>query len=147
MLKKIILALSLAMLPLSAAYADRGDRGGDHRGGRDRDRGHYDHGKRDHGRGHSHYSRPRTVVSFNYGYSPYYRPYSYYQPATVVYAAPPAVVQPQVVYMNDVNSREVANEDGRYCREYQSKVKVGGQTQETFGRACQQPDGSWEIIS
>jgi len=37
--------------------------------------------------------------------------------------------------------------DGRYCREYQHTVYVGGQQQEAYGRACRQPDGSWEVIS
>ncbi len=35
---------------------------------------------------------------------------------------------------------------GQYCREYQTTVTVGGQTQDAFGTACQQPDGSWKIV-
>lgn len=35
---------------------------------------------------------------------------------------------------------------GRYCREYQHTVYVGGQPQEAYGTACRQPDGSWEIV-
>jgi len=35
---------------------------------------------------------------------------------------------------------------GRYCREYQQRITVGGQDQTAYGTACQQPDGSWEII-
>jgi surface antigen len=34
---------------------------------------------------------------------------------------------------------------GQYCREYQQTVTVGGETQEAFGTACRQPDGSWRI--
>ncbi len=34
---------------------------------------------------------------------------------------------------------------GEYCREYQHTIIVGGRTQEAYGRACRQPDGSWEI--
>lgn len=37
-------------------------------------------------------------------------------------------------------------DDGRYCREYQATARVGGRIQETYGQACMQPDGSWEII-
>ena len=37
--------------------------------------------------------------------------------------------------------------DGRYCREYQTTVTVGGETQEAYGTACRQPDGSWQIQS
>jgi surface antigen len=33
-----------------------------------------------------------------------------------------------------------------YCREYQQTVTVGGRTQQAFGQACQQPDGSWKIV-
>ncbi len=33
----------------------------------------------------------------------------------------------------------------RYCREYQQEVTVGGRTQQAYGVACRQPDGSWEI--
>lgn len=35
---------------------------------------------------------------------------------------------------------------GAYCREYQHRVTIDGKLQKGFGRACQQPDGSWEII-
>jgi len=34
---------------------------------------------------------------------------------------------------------------GAYCREYQTSVTVGGRTQEGYGTACQQPDGSWQL--
>jgi surface antigen len=32
------------------------------------------------------------------------------------------------------------------CREYQQTVTVGGQTQEGYGTACRQPDGTWRIV-
>lgn len=35
---------------------------------------------------------------------------------------------------------------GRYCREYQQTVVVGGKKESAYGQACQQPDGSWEIV-
>ena len=34
---------------------------------------------------------------------------------------------------------------GRYCREYQQTVTVGGRTEQAYGTACRQPDGSWRI--
>ena len=37
--------------------------------------------------------------------------------------------------------------DGTYCREFQQTITVGGRTQEAYGTACRQPDGSWKIIS
>lgn len=36
--------------------------------------------------------------------------------------------------------------DGSYCREYQQRIVVGGQTQSGYGKACRQPDGSWKIV-
>ncbi|HEX7967134.1 MAG TPA: RT0821/Lpp0805 family surface protein [Stellaceae bacterium] len=36
--------------------------------------------------------------------------------------------------------------NGRYCREYTSDAVVAGRKQQTYGTACRQPDGSWEIV-
>lgn len=35
---------------------------------------------------------------------------------------------------------------GQYCREYQQKITVGGKTQQGYGTACRQPDGSWKVV-
>ncbi len=35
---------------------------------------------------------------------------------------------------------------GAYCREFQQTITVGGQQQNGYGTACQQPDGSWKIV-
>lgn len=37
------------------------------------------------------------------------------------------------------------NAQGQYCREYSQTIVVGGQKQDGFGKACRQPDGSWQI--
>ena len=37
--------------------------------------------------------------------------------------------------------------DGSNCREFSQTVTVGGRTEEGYGTACRQPDGSWKIIS
>ncbi len=37
--------------------------------------------------------------------------------------------------------------DGQYCREYTATSTIGGKAQTTYGRACRQPDGSWQIQS
>ena len=37
--------------------------------------------------------------------------------------------------------------NGQYCREYNQKITVGGQTKSGYGTACRQPDGSWQIVS
>ncbi len=36
---------------------------------------------------------------------------------------------------------------GRYCREYQQDITVGGKTERGYGRACRQPDGSWQVVN
>jgi surface antigen len=36
---------------------------------------------------------------------------------------------------------------GQYCREFQQTITVGGETQQGYGRACRQPDGSWKIVN
>lgn len=35
---------------------------------------------------------------------------------------------------------------GQYCREYTQTVVVAGETQQAYGTACRQPDGTWKII-
>jgi surface antigen len=37
--------------------------------------------------------------------------------------------------------------DDRYCREYQQTVTIGGKTEQAYGTACRQPDGSWQIVA
>ncbi len=63
---------------------------------------------------------------------PAHRRYRWYNPRNQRYgyviAAPP-----------------VAAHDGRYCREYQHTVLVAGREQVAYGKACQQPDGSWQV--
>ena len=42
--------------------------------------------------------------------------------------------------------RDGRDTSGRYCREYQQTITVGGRKQSGYGTACQSPDGSWEIV-
>ena len=44
-------------------------------------------------------------------------------------------------------TRDGYSSSGRYCREYQQTVVVDGEEQSAYGTACQQPDGSWEILN
>ncbi|MDE1145381.1 MAG: RT0821/Lpp0805 family surface protein [Azospirillaceae bacterium] len=37
--------------------------------------------------------------------------------------------------------------DGQYCREFQQTVTIGGETQQAYGTACQQPDGAWHVVA
>lgn len=38
---------------------------------------------------------------------------------------------------------QIAN--GQYCREYTQEIYVGGEKHQSYGTACRQPDGSWQI--
>jgi surface antigen len=33
------------------------------------------------------------------------------------------------------------------CREYTTKALIGGKTEQIYGRACRQADGSWKVVS
>ncbi|MEJ0062329.1 MAG: RT0821/Lpp0805 family surface protein [Alphaproteobacteria bacterium] len=68
------------------------------------------------------------------------------------YSAP---VGQQIVWSNPQNGNSgtiVPTRDGHdastgaYCREYQTTVTVGGKKQAAYGQACQQPDGSWQVV-
>jgi surface antigen len=43
-------------------------------------------------------------------------------------------------------TRTYESASGQYCREFQQTVTVGGQTEQAYGTACRQPDGSWQIV-
>lgn len=36
---------------------------------------------------------------------------------------------------------------GRYCREYEQAIVVDGRTETAIGTACQNEDGTWEVLS
>ncbi|MBY0355744.1 MAG: hypothetical protein K2Q12_08465 [Rickettsiales bacterium] len=36
---------------------------------------------------------------------------------------------------------------GSFCREYTRDVQIGGRLQNSYGQACLQPDGSWQMQS
>jgi hypothetical protein len=44
-------------------------------------------------------------------------------------------------------TREGTSTSGRYCREFLQEVSIGGRSEQAYGTACRQPDGSWEMIS
>ena len=37
-------------------------------------------------------------------------------------------------------------ESGSYCREFYQTVEIGGRTEDAYGVACRQPDGTWRIV-
>ncbi len=64
----------------------------------------------------------------------------------VVYQSPP--VQPLLVQSASAQTcSDNSGTEGRYCREYQNTSTVGGRASQTYGTACMQPDGSWEIVN
>jgi len=46
-----------------------------------------------------------------------------------------------------VPTRTYQSTAGRYCREYQTEVLVGGKREQAYGTACRQPDGSWQVVN
>ena len=42
-------------------------------------------------------------------------------------------------------TRTYQTEGGQYCREYTQEILVGGEKHESYGTACRQPDGTWQI--
>lgn len=44
-------------------------------------------------------------------------------------------------------TRSGTDNGGRVCREFHQTIYVGGRQQDGYGTACQQSDGSWQIVS
>ena len=36
---------------------------------------------------------------------------------------------------------------GQHCREYHSTVTIDGRTEDVYGTACREPDGSWRFVN
>lgn len=43
-------------------------------------------------------------------------------------------------------TRDGYSDTGEYCREFYQTVNIDGKTQDAYGVACQQPDGTWRIV-
>jgi len=43
-------------------------------------------------------------------------------------------------------TRTVVASNGTPCREFTQTVMIGGQSQQAYGTACRQADGSWKIV-
>lgn len=43
--------------------------------------------------------------------------------------------------------RQGTDSSGNYCREYQSTVTISGKTEQAYGTACRQPDGTWKVVN
>lgn len=60
----------------------------------------------------------------------------------------------ETVYWNDAGARgsvtpvrDGYSSSGRYCREFQQEVVIGGRVESAYGTACRQPDGAWQVVS
>lgn len=43
-------------------------------------------------------------------------------------------------------TRDGYSDSGNYCREFYQTVSIGGKTEDAYGVACRQPDGTWRIV-
>ena len=68
-------------------------------------------------------------------------------------AATRAPVGEQIIWREGAASgsvtavREGTTTSGRFCREFQQQVSIGGRSERAHGTACRKPDGSWEVVS
>jgi surface antigen len=42
-------------------------------------------------------------------------------------------------------TRTYQQPNGQYCREYTQQIVVGGEKKQSYGTACRQPDGTWQV--
>lgn len=55
---------------------------------------------------------------------------------------------PESGHSGTITPRREGNDSaGNYCREYQQTVQVGGKTEQAYGTACRQADGSWKVVN
>ena len=83
----------------------------------------------------------RTFVSVGVGLPLFGPPPVVYAPPPVYYAPPPVVYAPAPAPAAYAPAPAAQN-----CREYQTTIQVNGQPQQSYGTACQQPDGTWRIV-
>src|SRR5436305_8970410 len=86
----------------------------------------------------------RGFVTFGFGV-PLAGPPAYYSPPSppVYYYPPPVYYTPPATYVPPVAQNQAP---GQTCREYESTTTFDGRPQRTYGTACLQPDGTWQIV-
>src|SRR5262247_3788860 len=52
---------------------------------------------------------------------------------------------PDTGHNGTVTPTRTYQSSGTYCREFQSNVTISGKSEQAYGTACRQPDGSWKI--
>ncbi len=60
---------------------------------------------------------------------------------------PVAWTNPDTGHSGAITPVRTYESNGRFCREFQQTVTIGGRPENSFGTACRQPDGSWRIVS
>lgn len=84
------------------------------------------------------------------GYAPYYSAYpayTYYPPQPIYVEPQPIIVEEVQPYDNYARPVTATRYDQGYCREFTRNVKINGRIQQSYGTACQQPDGSWALVN
>lgn len=97
---------------------------------------------------HGGFYGPRVGIYVGGAY-PYYPAYPYpYASPYYTYAAPvPVAAAPApVAYQPTYQQAAAPATSNGYCREFTQKVRINGNLQNTYGTACQQPDGTWKVV-
>ena len=53
---------------------------------------------------------------------------------------------PDTGYQYEVTPTRTYETSAGPCREYTIDARIGGQTEQVYGTACRQPDGSWKVL-
>jgi len=43
--------------------------------------------------------------------------------------------------------RDGRDVSGNYCSEFQQQVRIGGRSEQAYGKACRMPDGAWQVVN
>ncbi len=71
---------------------------------------------------------------------------AYYPPvAPTAYVSQAPTLAPASAQMAPVQVAPAQTGDSSNCREYQTRVTIGGRQETAFGYACRQADGSWRV--
>lgn len=53
---------------------------------------------------------------------------------------------PDTGHYGSITPTSTYHAEGQYCRNYHQKIVIEGRTEQAYGKACRQPDGSWKIV-
>lgn len=128
----VLIALAVAAGPAAAGARDGGHGDFGNRGSHDGRHGFHD-GRHDFHHHHHFFLRDFVVIgAFGWPYA--YYPYWVDEPAGYFYGPPPSQVQ-----LGD----PIPGQEN--CREFRTTIVVDNEAQPAYGKACQQPNGSWLI--